>query len=106
LWIAPHHTLSLSHTHTHTHTHKIIGHYAPSAANPQHAKSRRTLFITSLGPFIALSNRRASDFYIKPPANPHPGKLGYHAMADMLAHHIKVRTPKQRWWIQAAGDAA
>lgn len=69
-------------------THQIINHYAPAAA--KHEQPARSLFITSLGPCIQLTGRDHRAFYNDPKGNPHPKKLGYHLMADMVAHHIKV----------------
>lgn len=74
---------------THTSCRQIIAHYAHHAAAPP-SQHPRSLFLASLGPLIEQSNRRFDAFYRQPPANPHPGKLGYEALGDMLAWHVKV----------------
>lgn len=72
---------------------QIIEHYATPAGQPGHRCHRpRSLFLTSLGPLMERSGRRFDAFYRQPPKNPHPNLLGYEAMGDMLAFHIKVRT--------------
>ena len=70
---------------------QIIKHYALPAGQPgHHCHLPRSLFLTSLGPLIERSGRRFDEFYRQPPKNPHPNLLGYEAMGDMLAYHIKV----------------
>lgn len=72
-------------------TEQIIQHYATPAGQPGHKCHRpRSLFVNSLGTLIQQSGRRFDAFYGKPPSNPHPNLLGYEAMGDMLAYHIKV----------------
>lgn len=90
-----HHTARCSHPSTsllivYIHVpNQIIAHYAPHAGAFA-SQQPRSLFLTSLGPLIENSGRRFDAFYRQPPKNPHPGKLGYEAMGDMLAFHVKV----------------